>query len=251
MNRFVESSRVDGVARITLNRPPLNVFSSPMLEEFTAAVTGASDAQVLVIGANGRVFCAGVDVAEHLPEKAPPMLALFHRACRRLLALDIPTVASVQGAALGGGCEVAMLCDFVIASRSATFGQPEIKVGAFPPVAAAVLAELVGSRRAMALMLLGEPIGAEAAQAAGLITSVVDDGHLEEATHQLVAKLTALSRSALSLAKRAGLAAFRRAFDEALDQAEQLYVEDLIRTEDAREGIMAFLEKRAPAWKHR
>lgn len=87
--RLIEYSRSDGVARITLNRPPLNIFSSAMLEEFSAAVAAAADAHVLVIGATGRAFCAGVDIAEHLPEKAPPMLAQFHRACRGLLALDI------------------------------------------------------------------------------------------------------------------------------------------------------------------
>lgn len=251
MSNFIEYSRTDGVARITLNRPPLNVFSSAMLGEFTEAVTASSDAHVLVIGAAGRAFCAGVDIAEHLPERAPPMLAQFHHACRSLLRLDIPTVVSVQGAALGGGCEVVMLCDFVVAARSATFGQPEIKVGAFPPVAAAALAAVIGPRRAGAAMLLGEPMSAEAAQGAGLVTSVVDDGQLAEATAQLVGKLTALSRPALRLAKRASLAQFRRTFDEALDRAEQLYVNELIRTEDAREGITAFLEKRAPVWKHR
>lgn len=247
----IEVTRQDAIARITLNRPPLNVLTSSMLDAFTAALDAASDAHVLVIAANGRAFCAGVDIAEHLPEKAEPMLARFHRACRKLLALDIPTVASVHGAALGGGCEIVALCDFVIAGRSATFGQPEIKVGAFPPVAAAALAALAGQRRATALMLLGESITAEAAQDAGLVTSVVEDEQLPAATDQLVGKLTALSRPALRLAKRASLGAFRQHFEEALERAERLYLRELIATEDAREGIVAFLEKRAPAWKHR
>lgn len=251
MSEFVHLARADGTARITLHRPPLNIFTSAMLREFIEAVEASADAHVVVIDAAGRAFCAGVDIVEHLPETAPAMLAQFHRACRRLLALEMPTVAVVQGAALGGGCELVLLCDFVLAARSATFGQPEIKVGAFPPVAAAALSAVAGPRQAMALMLLGEPMSAEAAQAAGLVTSVVDDGQLQEATAQLVGKLAALSRPALRLAKRAGLTAFREAFDQALERAERLYVDELLRTDDAREGIVAFLEKRAPAWKHR
>jgi len=251
MSEFIRTAQTDGISRITLNRPPLNIFTAAMLREFTAALEASADAHVVVLDAVGKAFCAGVDIAEHLPETAPPMLAQFHRACRSLLALDVPTVAVVHGAALGGGCELVMLCDFVVAARSATFGQPEIKVGAFPPVAAAALVAVAGQRRAMSLMLLGDTISAEAAQAAGLVTTVVDDSALPDTVAQLIGKLTALSRPALRLAKRAGLAAFRRAFDEALEQAEYLYVHELIRTEDAREGIVAFLEKRAPAWRHR
>ncbi len=251
MSSLIGYTHTDGVARITLNRPPLNIFTSAMLAEFTSAVAASADAHVLVIEAAGKAFCAGVDIGEHLPEKAPPMLAQFHHSCRSLLALDLPTVASVQGAALGGGCEVATLCDFVIAARSATFGQPEIKVGAFPPVAAAALATMTGQRQAMALMLLGETISADAARDAGLVTTVVDDGQLAAATAGLVTKLAALSRPALRLAKRASIAEFRKMFDDALARAERLYLQELITTEDAREGITAFLEKRAPVWKHR
>lgn len=252
MPDFVELVRQDGIARITLNRPPLNVFHSPMLEELTAALDDAAvDNRVLVIAARGRAFCAGVDVGEHLPEKVAPMLAHFHGMCRRLIALDIPTVAAVHGAALGGGCEVIALCDIVVAARSATFGQPEIKLASFPPVATAVLAQVMGLRQAMALMLTGEPITADAAQAAGLVTIVVDDEALAGEVERVTARLAALSGPALRLAKRAGLAGFRRAFEDGLVEAERLYLDDLIATADAREGIQAFLEKRAPVWRHR
>lgn len=251
MPEFVQLLRRDGVARIILNRPPLNILHSPMLEELTAALEEVAGERVLLFAAEGRAFCAGVDVGEHTPERAGPMLARFHGMCRRLMALDIPTVAAVQGAALGGGCEVVALCDIVVAARSATFGQPEIKLAAFPPVAAAALAQVVGLRRAMALMLTGETITAEAAQAAGLVTTVVDDEALAGEVERVVAHLAALSGPALRLAKRAALGGFRRVFAEGLQQAERLYLDDLLATDDAREGIAAFLERRAPAWRHR
>ncbi|MDR7427016.1 MAG: enoyl-CoA hydratase-related protein [Armatimonadota bacterium] len=252
MSDFVELVRQDGIARITLNRPPLNILHSPMLEELTAALgDAAADSRVLVIGARGRAFCAGVDVGEHTPERAGPMLARFHRMCRRLIALDIPTVAAVHGAALGGGCEVVALCDIVVAARSASFGQPEIKLAAFPPVATAALAQVVGLRRAMALILTGESMTAEAAQAAGLVTTVVDDEALAGEVERVVGRLSALSGPALRLAKRAALEGFRRVFEEGLQQAERIYLHDLLATDDAREGIAAFLERRTPAWRHR
>lgn len=251
MSSLVEVTRSDGLVQIVLNRPPWNILTSSMLDELTAAMDASADARVLVIGARGKAFCAGVDVTEHTPERAGPMLTRFHATCRKLLGLDMPIVARVQGAALGGGCELVALCDFVVAARSATFGQPEIKVGAFPPVAAAGLASLTGLRRAMALMLLGETISAETAHAAGLVTTVVDDDALSESVDHLVARLSALSAATLRLAKQAGLAGFRSTFEAGLQTAERLYLDQLLTTADAREGIAAFLEKRAPVWRHR
>lgn len=251
MSAMIEVARTDGISRITLNRPPVNVLNSAMLEEFTAAITEAADARVVVLAARGKAFCAGVDVGEHLPEKVAPLLGRFHAACRGLLALDAPTIAAVHGPALGGGCEVVMLCDFVIAARSATFGQPEIRLASYPPVAAAALEHLVGLRRALSLMLLGDVLTADAAQAAGLVTTVTDDGALEETVEGLIGRFAQLSAPALRMAKRAALQNFRRAFEEALQAAEHLYLHELIGTADAREGITAFLEKRAPVWRQR
>lgn len=250
MSGLVEVSHRDGISRITLNRPPVNVLTSAMLEELTGAITEAAEARVVVLAARGKAFCAGVDVGEHLPERVGPLLERFHAACRALLALDAPTVAAVQGPALGGGCELILLCDFAVAARSATFGQPEIKLASVPPVAAAALERVVGLRRALSLILLGDVIPAEAAHAAGLVTAVAEDAALADAVEGLVGQLTQLSAPALRTAKRAALRGFRRSFDETLREAERLYLEELIGTADAREGITAFLEKRAPVWRH-
>lgn len=248
---LIEYSQTDGVARITLNRPPVNVLTSAMLEEFTGVLDEASEARVVVLAARGKAFCAGVDVGEHLPERVAPMLDRFHGACRALLALNAPTVAAVQGPALGGGCELVMLCDFAIAARSATFGQPEIKLASFPPVAAAALGRVAGLKRALSLILLGDVVSADAAQAAGLVTTVADDAELEGAVEGLVGRLARLSGPALRAAKRAVLQDFRHSFTQTLREAERLYLEELIDSADAREGITAFLERRAPVWKHR
>ncbi|MCL6500340.1 MAG: enoyl-CoA hydratase/isomerase family protein [Firmicutes bacterium] len=206
-------------------------------------------ARVVVLTAEGRSFCAGVDVAEHTAEKVHEMLEAFHTLCRTLVDADVPTVAAVGGAALGGGCELVALCDVVVASESATFGQPEVRVGVFPPVAAAAFLTLMG-KQAVVPVLTGEVLTARQARELGLVTDVVPAEELEQAVRRRVEQLSAHSAAVLRLAKRAALGSFRHAFHQALEEAERVY-QELMRTEDAHEGLRAFLEKRKPTWQHR
>lgn len=243
-----------GIARITLARPPLNILTIEMMEELNKVLQGLSlrpDIKGLVFAAEGKAFSAGVAVEDHLGDRVKPMLEAFHQIFRHLYALDCATVAAVQGAALGGGAELATFCDLVIASDTATLGQPEIKVGVFPPIAALRYPARVGEARALQLLLSGDVIGAREAEEIGLVDRVVPPERLEEAVASALARFTDKSAVVLRLTKRAVRAARGFDFEAALAALEELYSAELMRTADAEEGLRAFVEKRAPVWKHR
>lgn len=251
-----------GVVTFTLNRPPLNVLHIPMLREINALLeTRLSDADVaaLVLRANGKAFCAGVDVADHTAEKVRDMMGLFHGVFRKLAATDALTIAVVDGAALGGGCELACFCDIVLASERAKFGQPEVQVGVFPPVAASTFPQRVGPGKAIELIALGAIIDAVEAGRIGLVNQVYPTPDFEARVAAYLDGVRRLSRPVLRLAKRATVFADRclpglqgrERFLAHLDRAEQLYLDELMKLWDAHEGIAAFMEKRAPQWQHR
>jgi cyclohexa-1,5-dienecarbonyl-CoA hydratase len=243
-----------GVARITVARPPLNILTLPAIEALNAAIEEAGrrpDVKALVLAAEGRAFCAGVAVEDHLGDRVKPMLAAFHQVFRTLYALECVTVAAVQGPALGGGAELATFCDLVIASERATFGQPEIKVGVFPPIAALHYPARIGVARTIQLLLTGETLPAPAAERIGLVDRVVPADGLEAAVSAAVAGFTDKSAVILRLTKRAVRRSQGDWFDAALSELEEMYLWRLMQTEDAEEGLRAFLAKRAPAWKDR
>jgi len=227
-------------ARITLARPPLNILDLDHLAELERRVkdVGRSDAAILLLDAapGSRAFSAGNAVEDHTRERAPAMLERFHSAIRALLALDAIVVADVRGPALGGGCELCLACDLVYATEGAVFGQPEIDVGCFPPVAAALLPRRIGWTRAVAMIATGRRLAAGAAMDAGLVTDVGDD-----AAAIGVRQLTARSPDVLRVLKRALRAG-------TMGEAERLYRADLLGLADCAEGVRAFLEKRAPHW---
>jgi cyclohexa-1,5-dienecarbonyl-CoA hydratase len=246
--------RQDGVARLVLNKPPFNVLDIAMMQEISRALeelNGDPSAKVLVFEAaeGSKAFSAGVDVSEHTADKVDEMIEVFHRIFRLLDALDVPTVAVVGGAALGGGCELALFCDMIIASEKASFGQPEIQVGVLPPIAVVALPGIIGPKKAMEVVLTGERIRADEAERLGLVNKVVPPDELGAATNDLVGKLTKLSAAVLRLTKRAVQVGSVGRFEEGLVAVEELYLGPLMNTEDAHEGLAAFMEKRAPVWK--
>ncbi|MFX1475799.1 MAG: enoyl-CoA hydratase/isomerase family protein [Promethearchaeota archaeon] len=243
----------DRVATVTVNRPPLNVLDKDTLIEIRQALGKLKEDSTVTLvvlrTAGNRFFCVGVDVEQHLPEHAPKTLKAFNDVFKALLELDKPVIAVVQGSALGGGCELAFTCDMVIAAESAKFGQPEIQVGAVPTVAAAFMHHFIGPKRTFELCLTGKNISAAEAERMGLITRAVPDGELEEAVNQLVSKLKEYSPVMLSYVRRAIYASLSADFMAALKKVTELYLESLETTEDATEGLKAFLEKRKPVWK--
>lgn len=243
----------DRVARITINRPPLNVLSVNTIGEIIAALKIANvDKNVIVViiaGGGERAFSAGVDIGAHLPKKIDKTLDEFHKMFQLLTDLEKPTIAVVNGLAFGGGCELAMACDMVVASENAQFGQPEIKVGAIATVAAALLPKLVGRKHALELIFTGEIITATEAKQIGLVNSVVPAERLVEAVNDLVLKLKNLSPVVLKMVKKAVYQGIDSDFREALAGVTDVYLKQLIHTEDAVEGLKAFLEKRKPEWR--
>jgi len=253
-NRSIICAIESGVARITLNQPPLNIIDIPMLAEMHSALTrihSENEAKVLVIDHQGKAFSAGVSIRDHTPDKVSEMIEKFHGMFRLLNSLALPTLALVDGMALGGGCELATFCDMVIASERATFGQPEIKVGVFPPVAAVVFPHLVGRNRALELLLTGDVIDAAEANAIGLINKVFPTQEFHQKADEFIGKLTSLSAPVLKLTKRAVDRALYSNMSEAITSVEELYLGELMQTEDAREGLNAYLEKRKPTWKNK
>jgi len=243
----------DGVAKISINRPPLNILNAETLLELTLALEKArkdlSVAVVLLTGTGDRAFSAGVDIKDHLPEKVGSTLNVFNKVFYALESLDKPTIAVVKGFALGGGFELAMACDMIIASEKAQFGQPEIKVGAIPPVAVVLLPKLVGQKKAFELVLTGAVISAAEAKQVGLVNRVVPEEKLEEASKELVQKLKENSPIVLKLTRMAFRQSLDTDFKNGLEKVTDIYLSLLMRTEDAIEGLKAFLEKRKPQWK--
>ena len=244
------------VARVTFARPPLNIFDIALMREVERALgegAGRRDVVAVVFEAaeGSRAFSAGVSVEEHRPETIYQMLDSFHSVFRALEQLAKPVLAVVDGAALGGGCELLLACDIVIASPQSRFGQPEIKLGVFPPVAAVLLPRVVGERRARELVLTGELIDADEALRIGLVSYVVEGAQLEAKLQEILSRFRELSAPALEAARRALDLARGRTFADALARVEDLYLNELMKTEDAHEGIRAFMEKRKPAWRNK
>lgn len=256
--KYITYKDEEGIGRLTLNKPPLNVLDIAMMREIGTVLEGLLEnpaIKVLVIDAiaGSKVFSAGVDIEEHTADMVDEMISVFHLIFHHFETLEVPTVAVVNGAALGGGCELVLHCDIVIASEKSSFGQPEVQVGVFPPVAAVTLPEIVGPKKAFELLITGDIFPAEEAARIGLINMVVSPEELDRAVDEFVGKLINLSGAALRMTKRAMRIAKNQggAFIGKLDAVEKLYLGPLMDTEDAHEGLTAFMEKRPPVWKNR
>ena len=245
----------DRVGRITFARPPLNVFNIEMMREITAALGEYAKRETVAIVFDAdkscRSFSAGVAVEEHVQETIFQMLDAFHSIFRSLEQIAKPTIAVVDGAALGGGCELVAAADIVIASDRARFGQPETKLGVFPPVAAVLLPRVIGEKRARELILTGEIIDAVEAGRLGLCNHVVPSAQLEAKLLEVLAKLRELSGTSLSYVKQSLDLGRGQSIDAALKEQENVYLHELMKTDDANEGVKAFMEKRKPAWRNR
>ncbi|MCC7291183.1 MAG: enoyl-CoA hydratase/isomerase family protein [Phycisphaerales bacterium] len=249
----IQTDVTDGVATLTLNRPPLNVMHIPMMAEINAAlepVVRDEAVAAILFRAEGKAFSAGVDIADHTAEKVGDMIRVFHDIFRKLARTDALTIAAVNGAALGGGCELAAFCDVVLASTKGKFGQPEVMVGCFPPVAASVLPLKIGLHRAIEFNALGATIDAAEAHRIGLASRLFAAEEFSAGVETYMTQIRKLSRPVIRLAKRATSRASSDAILAHLEKAEELYLRDLMKLSDAHEGLAAFMEKRSPNWTH-
>jgi len=240
-----------GIGRLVLDRPPLNVLDLATLETLEVALAEAAAdrrLKVLAVSGAGRAFSAGVDVADHAADRVERTVGLFHGVVRRLMAFEAPVVAVVHGVALGGGCELALACDMILARDDLKLGQPEIQLGVFPPVAAALLPQIVGRQRALDLILTGRILGAGDALQMGLVKQVFGAGEFEAGTEAVLGAVASFSAPSLRLAKRVVLTCADLPFGPALARAEEIYLHELMLLPDANEGIAAFLAKRPPVW---
>jgi cyclohexa-1,5-dienecarbonyl-CoA hydratase len=244
----------DGLGRVVLDNPPLNILTRQVLAELRGELdrlAAEPSLRVLLLSAEGKHFSAGADVGEHLPPTHEELIPEFIGTVTAIEGFPLPVVAAVQGRCLGGGFELVMAADVIVASESAVFGQPEIVLGVLPPAACALLPDLCPPGVAAELVFTGDTLTATEAEGAGLVRRVVPDEELDEVALDLARRVSRHSAAALRVGKRMLRGA--RGSDHAaeLSRAGQLYVEDLMSTQDAVEGLQAFQEKRKPAWSHR
>ena len=249
----VWQEREGALLRIRLARPKANVLDAPMLQALDTALGGIDEMPALraiLVDSEGPHFSFGASVSEHLPESCAGMLRGFHAVLLRIVEAPVPVVFAVRGQCLGGAMELVLTGTRVIADTEASFGQPEIKLGVFAPAASALLPERIGRPNAEAMLLSGSSISADAAHAAGLVQAVVAD---PEATAITWIEKELLDKSAASLrhAMRAARLGFAETLRARLAELEILYLDELMRTHDANEGLRAFLERRPPKWEHR
>lgn len=239
-------------AALRLFHPKGNIVTREMIaavSEALAGLGGERHLKLITIEGVGSDFSFGASVPEHAPGEIERVLPEAHRLTLALLDAPAVTAAVVRGRCLGGGFELALACDLIFAAESATFGLPEISLGVFPPAAAALLPQRVGAARATVAILSGAAVPASEWMDAGLVTAVAPLEDLAGAVDRWFAKhLAPKSASALRYAARAARASLRQVVASLLPELERLYLSDVMRTEDAREGIAAFLEKRAPVW---
>ncbi len=242
------------ITRLTLRRPPLNFLNLEILrqlEEHLESLGDNPECRLLAIDAEGPAFSAGLDMSEQTREAIFLLLERFHHVVRLLHSVPRPTLAIVQGMALGAGNELAACCDFVFATEKSSFGQPEVKTGTIPSVAHIVLPSLVGTRRATELILTGNLISAKEAEGMGLISRIIPEDRMKPAIEDLAALLRGLSAPVTALALLEAREARSAKLEDRIRRAESIYLNQLMDLEDTAEGIQAFLERRAPRWKNR
>jgi cyclohexa-1,5-dienecarbonyl-CoA hydratase len=241
----------EGVAKITINLPPLNILDIPTLEEMSQALAELKEDDevkvVAITGSGEKAFSAGVAVGDHLGDKLPKMVEVFHKLFVSLIEVDKPTIALVNGVALGGGCEVVAGCDMAVASDKAKLGQPEIKLGVYPPPASVLFPRIMGRQKAFELILSGDSISAKEAERIGLVTKAVPAAEFKQASEEFIKRFTANSGLALTQARRALYRNFDLNFHEALE-ATGVDAAMVMAGENSVEGLSAFLEKRKPIW---
>ncbi|MEW6138796.1 MAG: enoyl-CoA hydratase-related protein [Thermodesulfobacteriota bacterium] len=243
------------VVRIVLNSPKANVLEAAMLREILQSldeVANQPDVKLIVFEGAGKHFSFGASVPEHTKENAAMMLKAFHAMFYRLIDLAVPTMAIVRGQCLGGGMELALFCNFLVADKTAKFGQPEIVLGVLPPPASVMLPRKVGQTCADDIALTGRTLDAEEAHRAGIVSLLVDSEQdaWQAAVQWIEQHILPKSAVCLKIANKAVRMGFFRALREDLPRMEALYLKELMETNDANEGIIAFLEKRKPVWKN-
>ncbi len=250
---FIKTEKQSGIVKITLARPKHNVLNIEMMNQLNSYLEELLEDDALkcvVISGEGPSWCAGVEVGDHKPEMVDEMIRVFNRIFELINKFEVPFIAAVHGACLGGGMEVAIACDMVIASQKAVFGQPEIKLGFFPPYAAIRLPQLIGPSKAMEVCITGKRYSADEAAQMGFVTKVIAGDNFDDEVEKFIKEIKYSSPLIIRLNKRAVKQHLGMGFDDALKGVSDLFLNTLMKTEDTLEGIKSFDEKRRPEWKN-
>ncbi|DAC51774.1 MAG TPA: hypothetical protein HA340_01330 [Candidatus Thalassarchaeaceae archaeon] len=253
MGDLIGLKKIGSIALLEINNPPVNIIDSAVIMGLINTLNDLGNdpfcRAVIISGAGEKGFSAGASVAEHLPEEAPEMIEKMVNLLKTMHSTQLITIATVHGFCFGGGAEVALACDFVIASEDAKFGIPEITLGCYPPFAMLQLPNLVGIRKAKEMILSGRAIKAEDAKKIGLINLIVGQDALEESAIEFLTpilnnppRIVALTLTRLREIESLGTL-------DGHQKMGQLFIDDLCTHPDYIEGITSFLEKRKPSWK--
>jgi len=247
--------RADGeVARLTLDRPDPNLLNERMLCELAAGINTLGERpniKLIILDSAAKAFCGGIELGEYTQRRVFQLLDAFQGAFIAMLDTAKPILVIVNGPAFGGGAELAALGDLVIATPRARFAQPEIKLGVFPPLAAAILPYLLGPKQALELVLTGETMSAERARELRLVNWLVPEDELQKKVEEICAKVTAQSAPVLTMAKKAVMGSLGLPLRDGVRNSMKVFLNELAELEDSQEGLRALVEKRAPKWKNR
>lgn len=255
--QFIRWDASSTVAHLTMARPKHNVFNIEMLKEMTRAIESLNirdDVRLIQLDSAPECegyFSAGVEASGYKADTVFQMMDAFHSVLLAMVQVAKPVLAVVDGVASGAGCELAAFCDLVVASENTRFLQPEIKLGVFPPMGAVVYPRVIGPKRAMELLLTGEPVNAQQALMMGLVNRVVPKAALKDTVDNLVKRLADQSGPVLSLMKRVIFEGTWAPFEEALKRSQDIYLNQLFELQDSQEGLRALVEKRKPVWKNK
>jgi cyclohexa-1,5-dienecarbonyl-CoA hydratase len=250
---YIRLEGQDQVATLTLERSPANLLNMAMMEEVNQALLslrGRKNLEVLVIRGAGGNFCEGLDLGEHEKKRVQRLLQVYLRIFESIRIVDVISIAAVEGRAWGAGFELALGCNMIVASETASFALPEVAHGLIPPVAAAVLPRIAPRRRAMEWILTGSQVSARRLEHDGVVNRLFPVDAFDEPLAAFVSLITGKSGPVLQLAKRAQMEAYYRNFPDALNTIQSLYLKELMALSDAREGPKAQRENRAPVWKN-
>ncbi len=252
--KFLKFEETDGIARITFSRPKHNVFNIEMMNELNGlldTLMAHNTLKCVVFFGEGPSWCAGVEVGDHKPEMVDEMVSVFNGIFERVNQLDVPTIAAVHGLCVGGGMEMAIACDIVMASEGAKFGQPEVKLGFFPPYAVIRLPELIGPAKTIEVCTSGKIYTAYDAQLLGFVGHVIAEDGFAEAVEKIIREIKYNSPLIIRLNKRAVKQSLGQNFQQAVETASDYFLNTMMKTEDTLEGIASFDEKRKPVWKNK
>jgi cyclohexa-1,5-dienecarbonyl-CoA hydratase len=254
--QYIQLEIANNVAWLTMNRPPYNVLTADMMLEMARAIDGLRDersVRVIVLQAapTCTAFSAGVAVEDSRPERAFQTLEAMQAVFNNFLETSKPVITVINGAAIGGGCELAALGDIIVASPKARFAQPEVRLGVFPPLAAVILPHVIGHKRSLEMIFTGETLNAEDALRLGLVSRVVPEDKLADEVKAILAKIADQSAPVLEMAKRVLYDTIGLPLDEGMKRSVNIYLNQLMDLEDAQEGLRAAIEKRKPVWKNR